>query len=80
MLACLSRRPGYQQITEIPCFDFLNQEHVLLTVPRSFGCNEQTIYRLQKCYRQPGSKNDKLLPEKPRITTPFEARIIVTSS
>ena len=31
MLASLSRRPGYQQITEIPCFDFLKQVHVLLT-------------------------------------------------
>ena len=31
MLASLSRRPGYQQITEIPLFDFLKQVHVLLT-------------------------------------------------
>ena len=31
MLASLSRRPGYQQITEIPHFDFLQQVHVLLT-------------------------------------------------
>ena len=31
MLAALSRRPGYQQITEIPRFDFLMQVHVLLT-------------------------------------------------
>ena len=31
MLASLSRRPGYQQITEIPRFDFLKQAHVLLT-------------------------------------------------
>ena len=31
MLASLSRRPGYQQITEIPRFDFLTQVHVLLT-------------------------------------------------
>ena len=31
MLASLSRRPGYQQITEIPRFDFLKQVHVLLT-------------------------------------------------
>ena len=31
MLAILNRRPGYQQITEIPRFDFLKQAHVLLT-------------------------------------------------
>ena len=31
MLASLSRRPGYQQITEIPRFEFLKQVHVLLT-------------------------------------------------
>ena len=31
MLASLSRRPGYQQITEIPRFDVLKQVHVLLT-------------------------------------------------
>ena len=31
MLASLSRRPGYQQITEISRFDFLKQVHVLLT-------------------------------------------------
>ena len=31
MLASLSRRPGYQQITEILRFDFLMQVHVLLT-------------------------------------------------
>ena len=31
VLASLSRRPGYLQITEIPRLDFLKQEHVLLT-------------------------------------------------
>ena len=31
VLASLSRRPGYRQITEIQCFDVLKQEHVLLT-------------------------------------------------
>ena len=31
MLASLSRRPGYRQITEIPRLDFLKQVHVLLT-------------------------------------------------
>ena len=31
MLASFSRRPGYQQITEMPRFDFLKQVHMLLT-------------------------------------------------
>ena len=31
MLASLSRRPGYQQITEMPRCDVLKQVHVLLT-------------------------------------------------
>ena len=31
MLASLSRRPGYQQITEIQRLDVLKQVHVLLT-------------------------------------------------
>ena len=31
MLASFSRRPGNQQITEIPRFDVLKQMHVLLT-------------------------------------------------
>ena len=31
VLASLSRRPGYRQITEIPRLDFLKQVHVLLT-------------------------------------------------
>ena len=29
--ASLSRHPGYQQITEMPRFDFLKQVHMLLT-------------------------------------------------
>ena len=31
VLASISRRPGYQQITEIQRLDVLNQVHVLLT-------------------------------------------------
>ena len=31
MLASLSRRPGYQQNTEIPRFEVLKQVHVMLT-------------------------------------------------
>ena len=30
MSASISRRPGYRQITEILCLDFLKQVHVLL--------------------------------------------------
>ena len=49
-------------------------------VPRSFGCNEILIYRLQTCFRQSGSKNNKPTPGRPRITTPLEVRVIVTST
>ena len=49
-------------------------------VPCSFGCNEQTIYRLQTRFRQPGSKNYKPPPGTPRITTLLEVRVIVTST
>ena len=44
MLASLSRRRGYQQITEIPRFDFLKQVHVLLTCHAVLGVmNKQII-------------------------------------
>ena len=49
-------------------------------VPRSFGCNERLIYRLQTCFRQSVSKNNKPPPGRPRITTPLEVRVIVTST
>ena len=49
-------------------------------VPRSFGCNERLIYRLQTCFRQIGSKNNKPPPGRPKITTPLEVRVIVTST
>ena len=46
-----------------------------------FGCSEQTIYRLQTRFQRLGGKNDKLpLGTGPRITTPFEVRVIVTST
>ena len=79
MLPSLSH-PGYQQITEMPRFDFLKQVHVLLTCNSVCGCNEQTMYRLQTRFRQPGSKNDKPPLGRPRITTPLEVRVIVTST
>ena len=49
-------------------------------VLRSFGCNERTIYHLQTRFRQPGSKNDKPPSGRPRITTPLEVKVIVTST
>ena len=49
-------------------------------VTRSFGCNEQTIYRLQTRFLWPGIKNDKPPLGRPRTTTPFEVRVIVTST
>ena len=49
-------------------------------VTRSFGYSEQTIYRLQTRFQRPGSKNDKPPLGRPRITTPFEVRVIVTST
>ena len=49
-------------------------------VTRSLGCNKQTIYRLQTRFQRPGSKNDKPPLGRPRVTTPFEVRVIVTST
>ena len=49
-------------------------------VTSSFGCSEQTIYRLQTRFQRPGGKNDKPPLGRPRITTPFEVRVIVTST
>ena len=80
MLAGLIRLSGYLQITEIPRFDVLKQVHVFDDVTRSFGCSEQTIYRLQTRFQRPGGKNDKPPLGRPRITTPFEVRVIVTST
>ena len=71
MLASLIRRPGYQQINEIQRFDVLKTGTRVAVVTRSFGCNEQTIYRLQTRFQRPGSKNDKPPLGRPRIRTPF---------
>jgi transposase len=49
-------------------------------VTRHFGCNEQTIYRLQQRVRQTGSVNDRPRSGRLCITTPREDRYIVTSS
>ena len=78
MLASLICRSGYLQVTEILRFDVLKQVHVLLT--RRFGCSEQKIYRLQTRFQRNGGKNDKPPFGRPRIMTPFEVRVIVTST
>ena len=80
VLASLSRRPGYRQITENTAFGRFGAGARAADVLRSFGCNERLIYRLQTCFRQSGSKNNKPPPGRPRITTPLEARVIVTST
>ena len=80
MLASLSRRPGYRQIYRNTAFGLLEVGARAADVPRSFGCNERLIYRLQTCFLQSGSKNDKPPPGRPRITTPLEVRVIVTST
>ena len=72
--------PGYRKITEIERFGRFEAGARAADVPCSFGCNERSIYRLQTCFRQSGSKNDKPPPGRPRITTPLEDRVIVTST
>ena len=61
-------------------FELLEAGTRVADVPRSFGCNERTIYRLQTRFRQSGSKKDKHPSGRPRITTPLEVRIIATSA
>ena len=55
-------------------FSLLEAGTHVADVPCSFGCNEQTIYRLQTRFRQPGSKNDQPPPGRPQIMTPLEVR------
>ena len=78
VLASLSHRQGYQQITEIQRLDLFDAGARAADVPRSFGCNKQLIYCLQTCFQQSDSKNDKPPPGRPRIKTPLEVRVIVT--
>ena len=80
VLASLYRRPGYRQITEIQCLNVFEAGARAADVPSSFGCNERLIYRLRSCFRESGNKNDKPPPGRPRITTPLEGRVIVTST
>ena len=73
MLASLSPRPGYQQILGIPGLDFLKQVHMLLTCHTVLDVMNESFYRLQTCFRQSGSKNDK-----PPSGRPFEVGVIMT--
>ena len=75
--ASLSCHLGYQQITEIQRFEAGARA---ADVQHSFACKERLIYRLQTCFPQPGSKNNKPPPGRPPITTPLEFRVIVTST
>ena len=76
MLASLIHRSGYLQIVQRR----LETGTRVADVTRSFGCSEQTIYRLQTRFQRPGGKNDKPPMGRPRITTPFEVRVIVMST
>ena len=60
-------------------FWLLEASTCVADVPSNLGCNEQTIYRLQTRFRQPGSKNDKPSPGRPGIMTPLEVGVMVTS-
>ena len=61
-------------------FGLLEAGKRVADVLRSFECIERTIYRLLTRFRQTGSKTDKSPSGRPRITTPFEVRVIVTST
>ena len=80
MLASLSRRPGYQQITEIPCFDFLKQVHLLLTCHAVLDVMNKQFIVCKNVFQQPCSKIDKPPPGRLRIMTSLEVRVIVTSA
>ena len=81
MLASLSRLQAIDKLQKYnTAFGLLEAGTRVADVPRSFGRNERTIYRLQTRLRQSGSKNDKPRSLRPRITTPLEVRDIVTST
>ena len=79
-VANLSRRPGYRQITGNTAFGRFEAGERAADVLPGFGCYARLIYRLQTCFRQSGSKYDKPPQERPRITTPLELRVTVTST
>ena len=80
VFASLSCRPGYQQITEIPRFDFLKQVHVLLTCDVVFDAMNKQFIVCKQVFDSLAVKNDKPPPRRPRITSPIEVRVIVTST
>ena len=79
VLASLNRLQSYRQITENTAFGRFEAGARAADVLRGFGCNTRLIYCLQTSFRQSDSKNDKPPQGRPRITTPLEVRVIVTS-
>ena len=80
MLASCSRRPGYQQITEILRFDVLKQVHGLLTCHAVLDVMNKQFIVCKHVFDSLAVKNDKHPSGRPRITTPLEVRVIVTST
>ena len=80
MLASLSRRPGYHQITEMPRFDVLKQVYELLTRCAVLDVMNKPFIVCKHVSDSLAVKNDKPSSGRPRITTPLEVRVIVTST
>ena len=80
MLASLSRRQGYQQITEMPRFDVLKQVHVLLTCRAVLDVMNKQFIVFKHVSDSLCRKNVKPPSGRPRITTPLEVSVIVTST
>ena len=62
------------------CYVLLEAGIRVADMLRSFGCDERMIYRLLTRFRQSGSKNDKPPSRRPRIKTPLEVKVKVTST
>ena len=73
-------RPGLSINDRNIAFELLLGGARASDVARRFGYTERTIYHLQQRVRQTGSVNDRPRSGRPRITTPWEDRYIVTSS
>ena len=76
MLASLNRR---QQITEIPRFDFLKQARVLLKCHAVLDVMNKQFFVCKHVSDSLAVKNAKPPSGRPRITTPLEVTVIVTS-
>ena len=70
MLASFSRLPGYQQISEMPRFDFLKQVHVLLTCHAVLDVRNKQFIVYKHVFDSLAVK-DKPPQWRPRITTPL---------